>query len=499
MTRLRPLWLLLLALAAAPLSGQGVRLEGADTTPALRLAQQILTDARYLRIDRDTTLPESFHTPGDLVIVDAEVRLEGAVDGRVAVLGGDLFIRPRARIRGPIAVVGGAVYSSGLAAIGEIVQDSIPREAEITLGPSGERVADVRTLPAFRPPPFDLPGYRIPTYDRVSGLTVGVAPRWRITRRWEGPLADGWLLYHTARRSFGAGAELFLPLRDSLYLRARAGRETLTNEQWIRGDLSNTAVALLFGTDERDYYGADRASLTFGRLPNVAPAQGTIGFAPRVTLLASRDRPLPAREPWSLLGSLDRENLAVDEGTLVSAAAGLGVRWTGRVSTFAGDAALERGIGAVGEFPFTQLLVDGLWTSRALQNHQVAVRFRGLGTVGDDPAPRQRWSFVGGPSTLPTLAIAGMRGDRLAYVASSYSIPYPRIWLSRFLGFPTLRLSHLTGAAWATGDEMPAWAQNLGVGVQFRSLAADLYVDSARPGMPRLIVTLPGFGRVGGR
>jgi hypothetical protein len=494
-TRLRRLWLLLLVLAAAPLSGQELRLEGADTTPALRLAREILADARYLRIDRDTTLPESFVAPGDLVIVDAEVRLEGTVEGRVAVLGGNLFIRPGARIRGAVAVVGGAVYHSGLASTGEIVRDSIPRDVEVALDPAGERVATVRALPGFRPPPFDLPGIRLPTYDRVSGLTVGVAPRWRLARRWEGALADGWLLYHTARRSFDAGAELFLPLRDSLYLRARAGRETLTDEQWIRGDLSNTAGALLFGTDERDYYAADRVSLTLGRIANVAPAPGSTDFAPRLTLLASRDRSLRARDPWSLIGSLDRENLAVDEGTLVSAAAGLGVRWTGRTSTFLGDATLERGLGGVGDFTFTQGVVDGLWTSQALRGHQVSVRFRGMAALGDDPAPRQRWSFVGGPSTLATFDIAEMRGDRLAYVESSYGIPYRRVMI-RFLGFPTLRFTHVTGAAWPTGEPMPAWLQNVRAGVYFPFAYADVFVDpTAERLSPRfaLGLTFPGF------
>jgi hypothetical protein len=492
-TRLRPVWLLLLALAA-PLSGQELRLVGRENTAAVRLAREILADARYLRIDRDTTLPESFRAPADLVIVDAEVRLEGTVEGRVAVLGGDLFVRPRAQVAGPIAVVGGAVYPSRLATIGPVVEDSVPLEVAVEPGPTGDAVGTVRVLPPYRPAGLTV-GPLLPTYDRVNGLTLAAGPRWLLTREEDGPSLGAWFSYRTARQSFGGGAELQYPFGDSLYLRARVARETVTNEEWIRGPLSNTGSSLLAGTDERDYYEADRVSLTFGRLENRAPAQGATDFAPRLTLLLSRDRSLDARDPWSLFGDLDRVNLPVDEGTLLSALGGVGLHWKGRLSTFVGDAGVEQGLGGAGDFAFTRWLVDGLWTSVALGRHQVAVRFRGIGTVGEDPAPRQRWSFVGGPNTLPAFDIAEMRGDRLAYVQSSYGIPFEKVVLP-VLGFPTLRFVHVTGAAWVTGEPMPAWLQNLGAGVLFSFVRAEVYVDPTADDLsPHLSVglVLPGF------
>src|SRR4028118_1589667 len=108
----------LLALPAGPVRAQEVRISGDDRSPAAQLAREILARNNYVRIDRDTTLPADFRAPGDLVIYDAEVRLEGQVEGSVAVFNGQLFIRPRSRIGGDIAVVGGDVYTSAVGGTG---------------------------------------------------------------------------------------------------------------------------------------------------------------------------------------------------------------------------------------------------------------------------------------------------------------------------------------------------------------------------------------------
>lgn len=470
-------WLLLIS--CAPLAAQEVRLDAREGSPAVDLARSILADARYLRIDRDTILPADFRAPGDLVVLDAEVRLEGTVEGRVAVLGGDLFVRQGARVRGPIAVVGGAVYTSGLAEVGEIVEDSLPRRVAITPAPDGRGAARVRVHPPVRPSPLALPGIagvRLPTYDRVNGLTLTAGPRWLIAREDEGARADAWASYHTARGTFGGGVEVYAPAGGT-HFTARAARETLTNEEWVRGALTNTLIALALGRDERNYYESDRLSLTVGRTPHPALPEGATEIAPRVTLLLSRDRALAARDPWSLAGDLDRPNLPAEEGTVASAALGATLRWRGKLSTFDGDASLERAFPEAGAFEFTRWVADGAWASQALRLHQVAVRFHAQGAFGD-PAPRQRWSFVGGPNTLPTFGIAEQRGDHVAFVESSYGIPVTRVVLP-LLGSPTLRLTHRTGAAWVSGEESPPWLQNLGAGLYFSFLRAEVYVDPA--------------------
>src|ERR671933_889016 len=107
---LRPMALAVavLALLARPLAAQQeIHISGDDQSPGARLARDILARRNYLRFDRDTVLPRTFHAPGDVVIYDADVRLEGTIDGSVAVIGGNFFIRPRAAVRGDIALVGG--------------------------------------------------------------------------------------------------------------------------------------------------------------------------------------------------------------------------------------------------------------------------------------------------------------------------------------------------------------------------------------------------------
>lgn len=495
MTRLRALLLpLLLAFGTQSVGAQEVRLEGAGEGRAVRLAREILTAGRYVRFDRDTVLPATFRAPGDVVIVDADVRLEGTVEGRVAVLGGALFVRPGARIAGPIAVVGGEVYPSAKATTGEVIEEEEPVRVAVTAEPAGDRV---RILPSERPGTrIALPGVggvRVPTYDRVNGLTLAAGPSLLFGGDEEGPRVDAWVSYRTARRSFGGGVYGQTAVRRGLRASARLARETLTNEAWARGDLANTLGSLFFSNDPRDYYESDRAVLTLSR-PHTEPLiAGEYAFEPRVALLVSRDRPLSTRDPWSLFGDLDRPNLAIDAGTVASGSVGAGFRWQGRTSAFTSDLALERTLPGVGDFNFTRVVGEGRWTMTALRTHQLAVYFRGMGTVGG-AAPRQRWTFLGGSNTLPVFDPGDFRGDRLAYVASSYGIPFPSVVLP-VVGIPTFRVTHLTGMAWRTGEAMPEWAQNLGAGVFFSLLRAEVYVDPAADRIRPLLsfgVMLPG-------
>lgn len=494
--RLLPLLAALWTALAAPLSAQELRLEGGDTRAA-RLAREILAEGDYLLLSRDTVLPEDFRTPGDLVVADADVRLEGVVEGRVAVLGGDLFIRPGARIGGPVAVVGGAVYSSGLAEVGEVVQDEAPLEVAVEADTLTGVVRRVRVIPPVGERPVFLPGVagiRVPTYDRVDGWTLAAGPAWRIGGGPGGARVDAWVSYRTARAALGGGAELVLPLRGEWALRARAARETATNDEWIRGPLSNTLAALFAGTDERDYWAADRGSLTLARAADDPLLEGEWLFAPRVALLASRDESLPTRDPWSLFDELDRPNPFVAEGTVASVLAATAVRWQGRVSSFAGEGWVERTLPEAGDFDFTRWVAEGTFVTQGLRRDEVSVSARVMGTLGGEVAPPQRWSFVGGPNTLPTFEIAELRGDRLVFVEAAYGIPIQRYALP-VLGPPTLRLEYRTGTAWLTGTEPPRWLQNVGARLEFSVLHAGVWVDPAAEGLsPTLLVdvALPG-------
>ncbi|HEV2150676.1 MAG TPA: polymer-forming cytoskeletal protein [Longimicrobiaceae bacterium] len=502
MTAPRPgllLALLVCALATVPpLRAQEVRLEGMADSRAVRLVREILAAENYLRLDRDTVLSADFRTAGDLLVVDADVRLEGTVQGSVAVLGGALYVRPGATVIGPIVNLGGEVYPSGLAEIGEIVGAEPDLRVAVELDGAGARVRV--TPPPGQRPRLAWPGFfgvRIPTYDRVNGLNLSAGPSFLVTGDPQGPRLDAWLTYYTARSDFGGGVAARTPIRPGVRLEARAERAVFTNEAWARGDLSNTLGSLLLGNDYRDYWESDRLSVTLERFHEEPLAEGELVLEPRISVMAMRDRSLRNRNPWSLLGDLDRANLPVLETEWASALAGTGFRWVGRTAAFTGDAALERAIPGVSDgVDFTQWTADGLWTMQALWRHTLGVRFHALGTLGGEAAPPQRWSFVGGSPTLTTLEVAELRGDNLVFVESTYGIPLPPRLALPVLGPPTFRLTHAVGSAWVTGEPVPAWEQNLGAGLFFSVARVEFYINPAADGLdPEFTfgVVLPSF------
>jgi hypothetical protein len=482
-SRLLGLGALLALLLGTPAHSQ-VRIEGPGRDPAVRLARDILAGGNYLLLDRDTILGPDFHAPADLVVLGADVRIEGSVAGRVAVIDGDFFIRPRARVPGPIAVVGGGAYPSGLAEVGPIVE-APGRPPLIERDEQGVRVVlrEPDTGPATHP--LGIFGLGLPTYDRVDGLTVRAGRRWRPLRTERGPTLDGRISFRTARRSFGGELRAELPLVPEVRLVARAARETRTNEHWIRGDLSNTLAALFAGSDARDYWSADVLSVGVASVRPPA-VQGEVVVRPRLTLVRSRDASLEARAPWSLFGRLDRPNQEIDEGILTSAVAGAELTWRAAAAGGRLDAQVERGLGA-GAFGFTQVVADGDTDVEALWGHRVEVR--GHTRWAFDPAPPQRWSFVGGTGTLPTLPTADLRGDRLVFLGTRYLAPLPvRVPLA---GAPDLVLAHAVGAAWHSEGERPPLEQNLGAGVRLMVLEALLWIDpAAERRTPRLQVEL---------
>jgi hypothetical protein len=523
MRRFRPLALLALLAGSLLLprtaAAQEITISGTDRSRAAQIAREVVARGQYLRVGRDTVLPADFHATGDLVIVGpADVKLEGRVDGSVAVLGGQLYLRPGSRVSGPIGVLGGGIYPSARAEYDEIAESSTATsvtvhadtaavradttddenvrggaDATVTAGDTGPVSVDVdapsRRL-TIRPRPSPLPSYQ-----RVDGVSASLDVALLLRGREDGPTAEVWGTVRQYNRP-GGGARIRLPFwkREGV-VTAEASRATRTNDAWAIGDLANSLAAAVVGSDYRDYYEADRASLTIGRgywQPIISPESW---LGPYATVQVEKASSLSRRATWSLFGGegLERANPAIDAGTVVSAIVGFGYkkRWT--ASRFDGDARAERGIGAAGDFGFTQLTADGLYEATTPRLHVVSMRFHGVLPVGGDGAPRQRWNLLGGAPTLPTVGVGHYRGDHLAYVASSYGVPL-RLMLP-VVGQPTLEAWHATGAAWATGDRMPRWTQNIGAGVSFPMLHARVVIDpAADPIEPKLQVwvTVPG-------
>ena len=485
---------LALALCIAPAArAQVPQISGDDQTPAARIAREVLARGAYVYIDRDTILGPDFRAPGDLVVYDAEVRLEGSVEGSAVVIGGDFWIRPGGRVSGSVAVVGGAVYPAGLAIVD---RDSIfatdPRSRiEIESRPTGregEYVAVAQITPPLRPAFFAPAVGPFPSYDRVNGLTLQASANIRPTRTEGGPVLNVWGAYRFEQENkLGGGVRWRVPLgRQSYELTGEASRATRTNDDWIRGDVANSVRVLVLGRDYRDYWDSDVLRVMLERRIARPLIAGETWLGPRAGVQLSSDRALEAKAPWALFDreGLERLNPPALEGTFVSLLAGTGFSWRGQTSTFDGDVNLEHALSAPGDAEFTQALVQGTYMARALRTHYMRVYVRGMAPVGGADAPPQRRGILGGGGSLPTEPIAFFRGDHLAFVESSYIIPVNNIVLP-VVGPPSLEAVHLAGAAW-TGDEEPRWVQNAGAGVIFALARARVVINPAnRPIVPK--------------
>lgn len=493
MRRIRRILALALTLAFAPAAGAQVpQISGDDQSTAARIAREVLDRRAYVYIDRDTILGPDFQAPGDLVVYDAEVRLEGSVAGSAVVIGGDLWIRPGGRVGGSIAVVGGGVYPAGLAVVD---RDSIfvtdPRtRIDIETRPTGrdgEYVAVAQITPPPRPAFFAPAVGPFPTYDRVNGLTLSASANIRPTRRDDGPVFNVWGAYRFEQKNkLGGGMRWRAPLgRENLQLTGEASRATRTMDGWIRGDVANSVRALVLGRDYRDYWDADVLRVMVERPVGKPLIAGESWLGPRVGVQLSDDRALETQDPWALFDreGLERENPAALEGTIVSLLAGTEYHWRATTSSFEGDANLEHALAAPGDAEFTQALVQGTYLASALRTHSLRVYARFMAPIGGS-APPQRRGILGGAGSLPSEPIARFRGDHLVFIESSYIIPLNNIILP-VVGSPSVEAVHLAGAAW-TGDDEPRWVQNAGVGVIFALVRARMMINPAdRPATPK--------------
>ncbi|MEX2584479.1 MAG: hypothetical protein WD766_14515 [Gemmatimonadota bacterium] len=467
-------------LTVDPGSAQGLTITGEAGDSATAILAGIVERGGYLLIDRDTVLADDTRIRSDVVIVDARVALEGVIEGAVAVVRADFFIRPGASVPGPIAVIDGGAYPSGLAEVGDIVE--MDRRIAADLAPAGPDHSIALTPPTgpglLRLGPIF--GLGAPSYDRVNGLSLSLAVELASAGDTAAISLQPSATYYAARGELGGGARLTVrPSRRSM-LAVQVERSARTNDRWIRGDLENSLSAILVRSDIRDYYETDAVSATIARTPPPPLIEGEGFVAPYLTIQASRDRSLATHEPWSLLGDDDwRLNPAADEGVLGSVAAGASAGWRGIFSRFSGDLALEWAPGVFGDFEFAQVRADAAWDMVALYQHRIAVSGHLALPLTGDEAPLQRWSFVGGPGTLPAHSDAAFRGDHVLFVESAYTAPI--VWLPLPLaGPPSLRLVHSAGIAWRTGVSMPPIEQNLGLGVQIMIFDAMVYLDPAR-------------------
>lgn len=468
-----------------------------------RILAEVLAKPHRL-VEPDTsrfTLRRDEQVTTGLVVLGRTTSIDGQVDGDLVVVGGDLFVHPGARISGRAVAIGGAVYPSTLALPLRQPQSFRDNTFTITPTPTGYELA-FQSLLADATPMLTLPGVyglRVPTYDRVNGVSVPAGPAFSFAR--DRVAANLLATYRSDLGKIDPSADVALELSPRLRLEGRAGRGTFSNDRWIRSDHVNSLYTLLVGRDSRNHYRADRAEATLHHRWETA----TLILEPFVGGRGERSwavGPWLGEEgsPWSVIDRTDtldgmlRPNPPVPDLDIVSALMGGDLRWESGGVKAAAQVFAERslrmdGPSGNGTDAFTQLTfdLDIAFLTFGDQEYELAVRSV---TTPEGPPPLQRFAYLGGSGTLPFLHLLEQGGGELLFLDQQYSIPIPALEL-RLLGVPTLLLRHRLGSAGV--DRLPSFEQTISLGVIVSVFRVEFAMDPANQDT-RLTVGL-GFAR----
>lgn len=469
---------LLLAIAAGAIdaSAQTVEVRGRGDRANDAFLRTLIASGEYQLIAQDTLLTRNDTIHGTALVLAATLRLEGTIAGDLVIVDANVFVRPTARVLGSIRNISGGLYSSELAAVGAGIE-SDPNAPYRVERPTEQRIIIRGTTRESPLVLYGIRGLQMPTYDRVDGLSLGLAAGLLLPRVGDvEPIVRGRVEWRSARGEFTGGAELAATRRRT-EIAAGAERTTVTNERWIRSDLSNSISSLVRGRDRRDYYEADRAYVELRRLLE----QGERVTNAYLRMQVEEAFALPARNPWSLFGDFRQDNIDFDESRTTSAIVGIGTVWTMPRHLVELNGAVEAGLDLFeADREFNRYEIDLDWAMAALSNHTLTIEAHVQGPLpGTDSLPAQRWSFVGGAGTLPTFDDAEFRGDRVAYVETAYSIPLPRRLQLRVLGRPSFELLHMAGMAW-TAAQSRSFEQNVGARLRFNILYLRIVTDPER-------------------
>lgn len=487
MRRVLTLWSLLVTVVSVARAQRTVRIDDADRGPAASAVRQVLAAPHVVLIARDTgVLPLRRDTTYDrsVIVLGRGVTVASTVHGDVVVVGGDLWLHPGARVDGSVIAVGGGAYNSTLARVGgerlsfrdrtlvgrQIGTTLVLHEEELPgrRDENGRGVASLALAAAS--------AFRLPTYDRVNGLSLPWGPGFGDDTSAAQVQATVTYRSHLGR----VDPALFARARlaSDVSITARAERATLSNDRWIRSDLVNSLAFLVRGADTRNYYRADRAVLRLVRTR--ASESRTLAASVGVATERARSAGSPVvatSVPWTLLerdsAGSRRPNPAIRPGTITAIVADARGLWSTEGISSDLSIALEVPLAAPAGARFAQATLHGNVTFPTFRDQRFVFAGHAIVTAGDT-APRQRFGYLGGSGTIPTVERLALGGDHLLFVDARYEVPLDPVRLP-LIGAPVLGLTYIAGAAGA--GSLPSLVQNIGVRLGVGPLRAEYLVD----------------------
>jgi hypothetical protein len=425
--------------------------------------------------------------PRTIIVLGRDAVVEGDVRGDVIVIGGDLYMHPGAAISGRAVAIGGGVYESSTAHIAGGAQSYREFTYDIAHGTGAweltYRQIEIADEQNGVPSVY---GLRMPTYDRSNGLSFPFAPTIDIphTRVTVEPRVT----YRSQLGRLDPSVIVVDSLGANTALRLSAGRSTFTNDAWIWSDLVNSLEVIWRGDDSRNYYRATRGELALERtlkFSSGATLQPYVGG--RIEKAATvRPDSVAAGGPWSFIGRHDRDDMlrpnpAIDAGVTGSFLAGAQFRWT--ASDVTGRLRVDEELGAFSEdcngcdlssgADFAQTTIDGSIEFPTFGTQRIG--FEGHAVItSHGSTPRQRWAYIGGSGTIPTLEMLSRGGDQLVYIDARYDIPIDAIQLP-LGGTPVVTLREIIGGA--EFGRFPTLAQAAGVRVSASFVYVEWLID----------------------
>lgn len=477
--------LALLGVAARAHGQSDLQVDGpakSKATIALRRALASAHDVMITDTSRRLILPRGTAIAHNLLVIGGDASVGATVRGDVVVVGGDLFLHPGASIDGHVVAIGGAVYGSTLASAKGGVESIRDETFDLVDGPTGRRL-QYRYI-GGREPRLELPlleGLRIPSYDRVDGLSIPWGPILRPTVRLE---LDPTVTYRSHIGAWDPGIVARYKLGAQYDLTLDARRTTSTNDAWIYSDIINSLTTLVRGSDTRNYYRADRGELELRRFDTaVQPAlelERFVGVASERAWSVGDPDTLGSR-PWSAFGRAESDQIArrnppIERGRISSAFVGASARYQLADVRMTGLVRIEVPWESPGDERFGQITFDGTiqFPTFGVQRFRSDIHL--VATVGDS-APPQRFAYLGGTGTLPVMEEPlSMGGDQLVHIDSRYEIPLPRLALP-FVGPPTVSIRHRIGSAGV--QRLPRFVQNVGPLVTVSFFRMEYTIDPA--------------------